>query len=258
MFYWSYYNFKMIEEEFEIRIKDCISFPTMENPRRDHGVFSLENDKYYYVIEGMMGFHIFETIRMVSTDDTLFLINDQGTIKLLDKKTFSPISMEYVMKLPLEKYHDVIPHLIHVEEDKHQISHCIVVGDEPEDKEDMVCVQEYHDGFRTVWISQDTLNSPIVIDEGYWSLNLPEELESLCDFIDNSKEEIEEIGKKTPRTSFINCVYINFVYKDKYYRLLPRAFDLHPELFDCIIDGVEKELVEMGSPYVDIYKQERW
>ena len=40
--------------------------------------------------------------------------------------------------------------------------------------------------------------------------------------------------------------------------MFPSAFDMHPEVFDCIVDVVKKELIEMGAPYVDIYKQERW
>ena len=60
LFYWSFENFKMVENEFECQIKTCCSFLPFSENKLEHGAFTLENGKHYYVIEGMLGFHIFE------------------------------------------------------------------------------------------------------------------------------------------------------------------------------------------------------
>ena len=259
MFYWSYENFKMVEDKFGIRIKDCQSFMPFGSCKKEHGVFSLENGKHYYVLEGMLGFHIFEVEKPIIEEETLFLGSENGEVKLIDKASLKPIFLKRVMGLPLQFYDDMIPNLIHENEEKKGANHYIVIGQEPDDTDDMACVQEYHDGFRTVWISQETLDDPVYIDEHWFSLGLPDDLESFCRYIDESSEEITEEAKKIPRTySYAHGVYVDFVYMGVFYRMLPRAFDLHPDIFDCCLEGIKRHLIEMGAPYVKTNAEYKW
>ena len=259
MFYWSYENFKMVEEEFEARIRHCASFHPFSEAELEHGVFCLENGKNYYVMEGMTGFHVFETPEYLKEEDTLFIMKEDGSLALVDKRTAGPIAINYVMQLPLSWYDDVIPDAVHEAEDKLGGDHCIVVGYEPDDTEDMVCVQEYNGGYRTVWISQKTLDNPVRIEEGWYSLGLPDDLESLCREIEDMKEEIVEAVRKEPKTfATVYGVFIDFVYEDRYYRMLPTAFDLHREIFFGVLNGIERRLIEMGCPYVKQNYDMRW
>lgn len=252
MFYWSYENFKMVECEFEKRIKECKSFLPLPKNNLEHGMFVLEDNSTYYILEGMLGFHIFRTNKPVSEESCLFLFKEDGTVSIVDKESSEFIKMERVMGLPLEICDDVIPKLVHDEEDLPGSKHCVVVGHDPEDEDDMICLQEYHDGYRTVWISAETYVTPIVIDDNRYSLHMPEELNDLFDYVDSSRERIEEAAEDSSEVpEGLKDFIMYFVYEGKFYKLVCSAFDeFTPAMFHIVGEPIKRLLIEAGADYV--------
>ena len=252
MFYWSYENFQMVEEAFETRIKECISFTPLPKLKLSHGVFLLENGNPYYVLRGMLGFHIFKTDRLIDDDSFLFIEKDNGTVAIINKETAEPVKMERIMGLPLQEYYDVIPTLIHKSEEKPGSNHIIIIGHEPEDTDDMICVQKYHDGFRTVWMSTETFSTPIIIDDGRYSLS---DMEIINDNLDTLESYAEAIKQKIKRSKepipHIKNINVQFTYNGKFYQLESSALEPNSKYFFYFsLDLIYEMLIETGAEFV--------